>query len=283
MSELKYMMITDSPEVAAFVECHGVDRIFMDREVIGKAARQGHLNTHKACHSLEAIAAVAKCLQRAELMVRINPFHGGTAREVEAAIDHGAQRLMLPMFTTCDEVRRFDRLVDGRVPVTYLAETPQALVRMPGWLKYLTPGVDEVHLGLNDLSLGLRLEFLFEPLAGGILDPAASLLKKADITWGMGGVGRVGMNELPAEQVLGEHVRLGSTWVILSRVFHNSASSVEQLLQELDFAAELAALDTVARRWATAKPERLETNRHQLVERVFGIVEPRTLSEVGSC
>ena len=60
MSQLNYMMITASPEVAAFIEQHGVARIFLDQEVLGKAERQGHLNTHKAAHTLQEIAAIAK-------------------------------------------------------------------------------------------------------------------------------------------------------------------------------------------------------------------------------
>src|SRR5690625_5302224 len=109
------MMITASPEVAAFIEQHGVARIFMDQEVLGKAERQGHLDTHKAAHSLEEIAAVAGVLKQAELMVRLTPLHTGSADEIGAALDHGAQRLMLPMFTTRREVEQFLNLVAGRV------------------------------------------------------------------------------------------------------------------------------------------------------------------------
>jgi citrate lyase beta subunit len=87
--------------------------------VIGKAERQGHLDTHKAAHSLEEIAAVASVLSRAELMVRLNPLHAGTRQECDAALDHGAQHLMLPMFTTREEVVAFFDMVKGRVPITF--------------------------------------------------------------------------------------------------------------------------------------------------------------------
>ena len=75
MSQLNFMMITASPDIAAFIEQHGVVRIFMDQEVMGKAERQGHLDTHKAAHSVEQVEAVASVLKRAELMVRLNPLH----------------------------------------------------------------------------------------------------------------------------------------------------------------------------------------------------------------
>lgn len=157
MSKLKFMMITASPDVAAFIEQHGVSRIFMDQEVIGKAERQGHLDTHKAAHTLDQIADVAGVLKNAELMVRVNPLHAGTCDEVDAAIAHGAQRLMLPMFSSRSEVAEFLGLVNNRVPVTFLAETAASLVRLPDWLGLLTPGHDEVHIGLNDLSLSMGL------------------------------------------------------------------------------------------------------------------------------
>ncbi|HSP31501.1 MAG TPA: aldolase/citrate lyase family protein, partial [Halomonas sp.] len=208
MSKLNFMMITASPDVASFIEQHGVTRIFMDQEVIGKAERQGHLDTHKAAHSLEEIAAVANVLKQAELMVRLNPLHASTRQEIDAAIAHGAQRLMLPMFSSRAEVVEFMDMVNGRVPVTFLVETAASLVRLPDWLGLLTPGRDEVHIGLNDLSLSLGLNFLFEPMAARLLDPAAAVLNQAGVTWGVGGVARIGQSELPAETVLGEHVRL---------------------------------------------------------------------------
>ena len=264
MSQLNFMMITASPEIAGFIEQHGVARIFLDQEVLGKAERQGHLNTHKAAHTLEEIAAVAGVLKHAELMVRVNPLTPHSQAEIDAALAHGAQRLMLPMFTTRREVEAFLALVAARVPVTFLAETPQALARLPDWLPLLRPGIDEVHIGLNDLSLGMGLNFLFEPMAGRLLEPAAEQLKAEAIRWGVGGIARVGQGELPAETVLGEHVRLGSQWVILSRAFHQGVSTTEQLRETLDFPAELARLRETEARWRQASPEALIANLAQL-------------------
>lgn len=264
MSQLDFMMITASPAIATFIEQHGVARIFLDQEVLGKAERQGHLNTHKAAHTLEEIAAVAAVLKHAELMVRVNPLNPHSQREIDAALECGAQRLMLPMFTTRREVDAFLGLVAGRVPVTFLAETPQALARLPDWLPLLRPGIDEVHIGLNDLALGMGLDFLFEPMASRLLEPAASQLSARGIRWGVGGIARIGQGELPAETVLGEHVRLGSQWVILSRAFHQGASTPEELLQTLDFPAELARLRDAESRWRQASPEALVDNLEQL-------------------
>ncbi|MEA2120509.1 aldolase/citrate lyase family protein [Halovibrio sp. HP20-50] len=264
MSQLNFMMITASPDVASFIEQHGVARIFMDQEVLGKAERQGHLDTHKAAHSLQEIAAVAGVLKQAELMVRLNPLNALTHQEVEGALDNGAQRLMLPMFSSRAEVEQFMAMVDGRVPVTLLAETAASLVRLPDWLDLLTPGSDEVHIGLNDLSLNMGLRFLFEPMAARLLDPAAAALNQAGVTWGVGGVARIGQGELPAETVLGEHVRLGSQWIILSRAFHAGAATSADLLETLDFPTEITKLRQAEAYWRSADESLLLDNQRQL-------------------
>lgn len=269
MSQLNYMMITANPEIAAFIEQHGVVRIFMDQEVLGKTERQGHLNTHKAAHTLKEIASVASVLRKAELMVRLNPLNAHTHEEINAALDHGAQRLMLPMFNSRTDVEHFFKLVNARVPVTFLVETPQSLVHMPDWLPLLKSGYDEIHIGLNDLSLGMGLNFLFEPMACRLLDPFANYLNEVHIRWGVGGIARIGQGELPAETVLGEHVRLGSQWVILSRAFHQGASSSSELLHNLDFPTEIAKLREAEAHWKQASPEALLSNQQTLAECAF--------------
>ncbi|QJQ96949.1 aldolase [Halomonas sp. PA5] len=269
------MMITSSPDVACYIEQHGIARIFMDQEVMGKAERQGHLDTHKAQHTLEEIAAVARVLKQAELMVRVNPLHEESAQEIEAALDHGAQRLMLPMFTSREEVDCFLDHVQQRVPVTFLAETPQALVRLSDWLPLLNAKQDEVHFGLNDMALGMGLDFLFEAMAGRLFDIGALLLNEMGIRWGVGGVARIGQGELPAEIVLGEHVRLGSQWVILSRAFHQGAITTEALLENLDFPNEIAALQTSEAEWRTRSDEALLQNQKRLAASAFRLGRTR--------
>jgi hypothetical protein len=266
MRGISFMMITASPEVAAFVEMNGVSRIFMDQEVIGKAERQGHLDTHQAFHSLNEITAVAQVLKKAELMVRINPLHSGTLQEINAALIHGAQRLMLPMFTNRNEVACFLKMVSGRAPVTFLVETPQALVRLADWITLLTPRYDEVHFGLNDLSLGMGLNFLFEPMAAKLFDPSAELLNRAGIAWGVGGIARIGEGELPAETILGEHVRLGSQWVILSRAFHGGAAKISEMQ---NFNDEIRKLRNIEWYWYQAGTEELENNHRVLATIVY--------------
>lgn len=267
---IEWMLITADPEIARHAEKSGVHRVFVDMEVRGKQERQGHLNTHKAAHTFEDVSAVRAVLDHSELMVRVNPLYQGTQDEINRAIEHGAERLMLPMFTVPEEVLSFRQMTPDSTPITYLAETPAALARIEAWLPYLHRG-DEVHFGLNDLSLAMGLDFLFEPLAGGLLDSAAAALRSAGIPFGIGGVARPNCGELPAQCVLGEHVRLGSTRVILSRAFHGSATTLAELVAQLDLPAELGQLRAIEQVWSAASVDELERNAHRLAETTFAI------------
>ena len=51
-----------------------LNSIFIDLEQRGKNLRQGHLDTHKSSHQLTDIVKYRKCVQNAELLVRVNPL-----------------------------------------------------------------------------------------------------------------------------------------------------------------------------------------------------------------
>ena len=83
---LRLFFITNSAEIAAFAFRHGVDRIFVDLEVDGKLARQGHLSTVISHHSLDDVGVVRRAVPDAELMVRVNPIGRNTVHEVDGAL-----------------------------------------------------------------------------------------------------------------------------------------------------------------------------------------------------
>lgn len=266
---MKLLFITDCPDVARYVVSHGVDRVFVDLETLGKQARQGHLDTVISAHSLDKIPAVRDAIGSAELLVRVNPFNSGSQVEVDAVIDRGADILMLPMYRDEDEVRAFVDCVRGRARVVLLAETCGALLNLERCAS--VPGVDELHIGLNDLSLELGCRFMFEPLATTLIDEAARILRRAGKPFGIGGLARVGEGLLPAEVLVGEHVRLGSTAAILSRTFHRRAKSVSEIRACMDFPREVAGLREAYARFASADAAVLEDNRRDVVSRIKAI------------
>ena len=228
---LKLMYITNDPEVASVIEKHGVDRIFIDMEYIGKDERQKGLDSVKNHHTIEDIKNVRKAISVAQLLVRVNPIHDGSENEINSAIDAGADILMLPMFKTVKEVETFIRLVDKRCKICLLLETKEAVEIIDDIIQL--DGIDEIHIGLNDLHLSYGLKFMFELISNGVVETLCNKFKKKGITFGFGGISKLGVGDVPAEYIIAEHYRLGSSMAILSRSFCNCSiekdiSSIEE-------------------------------------------------------
>ena len=68
---------------------------------------------------------------------------------------------------------------------------------------------------------------MFELLSDGTVESLCLKFKSKGVPYGFGGVARVGTGILPAECVLGEHYRLGSDRVILSRAFCDVAKETD--------------------------------------------------------
>lgn len=222
---LKLMYITNQPEVAKIAEVAGVDRIFVDMEYIGKADRQGGMDTVQSKHTVEDVQRIRESIHSSELLVRVNPIHGATQDycsskdEIDEVISRGADILMLPFFKKVEEVREFVNLVGGRAKTIPLVETPEAVENIDEILKI--NGIDEIFIGLNDLSLGYNKKFMFELLVDGTVENLCCKFRQKNIPFGFGGIASIGKGLLPSEYVIREHYRLGSTCSILSRSFCN--------------------------------------------------------------
>ena len=214
---MQLIMITNDPEAAAAAEAGGVDRIMVDLEIIGKMARQGHLNTVISQHKMADIARVSARLASCELQVRVNPLGDHSVAEIDEALALGADRLMLPMFYSADEAKRFVELVDNRAVVTLLAETPEAVAAIKEVAA--VPGVEEIHIGLNDLHLALGLDFMMELLSSRLLESASGVVSQQGVRLGIGGIAAIGNGDVPAEFVLPRLKQLGAGATILSRSF----------------------------------------------------------------
>ncbi len=217
MKHLKLMILAADPISAAEAQHAGVDRIFYDLEFIGKAERQHGRNTVKSNNRIEDIPAVREVLSTSELLVRTNPIHAYSQTEIDLAIKYGADILMLPMVIDHHDVEQFVKMVNGRAKVCIMIETASSMARLDKILA--VPGIDELFIGLNDLHISMGLTFMFELLSGGLVEYIATKCNNANIPFGFGGIARIGEGDLPSDNILGEHVRLGSQSVILSRTF----------------------------------------------------------------
>lgn len=224
---MNFYIIENNLDRIKFYDSIGIERIFLDLELIGKIERQGHLNTViSKHHSINDIKPIKSILNNSKLIVRTNPIYNESENEINKIIADGADMVMLPFFKTKLEVQKFVKFVDNRVPVILLLETPQALVRLDEVLS--VNGISEVHIGLNDLHLGMNLKFMFELISGGIVDFISSKIRDRGIPFGIGGIAKLDEGLIPGADVLAEHVRLGSQSVILSRTFVESFTGKDQ-------------------------------------------------------
>lgn len=273
---LKLMYITNRPEIACIAQDAGVDRIFVDMEYIGKSDRQGGMNTVQCHHTAEDVAGLRKHICRSELMVRVNPIHDATSKyssseeEIDAVIRAGADVVMLPFFKTAAEVKRFIDAVDGRATVFLLVETPEAADCIDEILSL--DGIDEIHIGINDMSLALGKRFMFELLADGRVERICQKCRDKGIPYGFGGIAALGKGMLPCEHVIMEHYRLGSERAILSRSFCNCdiVTDLDEIKRIFDQGLK-EIRDYEA--YCAAHPEEWEDNRQLTVDKILGIAE----------
>lgn len=240
---LNLMYITNRPEIAQIAEENGVDWIFVDMEFIGKNNRQGGLDTVQNHHTIADVRNVKAAVRKAKVLVRVNPIHkammgtdGSIAymdskTEIGEAIEAGADIVMLPFFHSVDEVKEFVYLVknansqmerygSNRAKACLLLETPEAAILLDEILN--VPGIDMIHIGLNDLHLAMGMKFMFQLLTDGIVEQLTKKIKAKGIPFGFGGIASLHGGALPGSYVLKEHYRLGSSMVIVGRSFCNT-------------------------------------------------------------
>lgn len=276
---LKLMYITNDPEIAVIAEDVGVDRIFIDMEYIGKSDRQGGMNTVQCFHTVDDVRRIRKAIKKAQIVVRVNPLHDATdeycssEEEINAVIEAGADLVMLPYFHDAVDIERFVKIVNRRAIVFPLLESKDAIENVDEILA--VPGIDEIHVGINDLSLDLGKKFMFELLADGTVEYLCKKFKKKAMPYGFGGIGRLGKGDLHADYVVREHYRLGSGCAILSRSFCNvNVITDKEEIRELftQGVKEIRDLETECQR---QDKEYFEKNKEAVKEKVKEIVEKR--------
>lgn len=269
---LKLMYITNKPAVAKVAEEVGVDWIFIDMESIGKDARQGGLDTVQNHHTVKDVANIKAAVTKAKVLVRVNPIHEAlpdypsSKDEIDASIKAGADILMLPFFKTVEEVRQFISYVDGRAKTLLLMETVEAANLVDEILE--VPGVDMIHLGLNDMHLELGMKFMFELLANGTVEKLGDKIKAKGIPFGFGGIATLDGGALPGSMVLKEHVRLDSSMVIVSRSFCNTDVVTDLNEVKHIFDTGISGLRALEKEASQVDAAYLEENRKAVVAAV---------------
>lgn len=283
---LTLMYITNKPDIALIAQRAGVDRIWIDMEYIGKDERQAGLDTVKSHHTVDDITRLRPIVTSSELMVRVNPIHEaseghvGSEEEIERVIESGADLIMLPFFKTPEEAERFVSCVRGRARTMLLVETVEAVKRLDEIMDI--PGIDEFHIGLNDLHLAYGLDFMFELLCDGTVRSVCQRLHERGFKYGFGGIARVGYGLLPAEYIIAEHYANGSTAAILSRDFCNAnkignAEEIRTIFEE-----GVRGIRAREAECARFSPEEFAENHRIVVEKTAQIAVARRAKRAGA-
>ena len=237
----------------------GVQRIGADLEHLGKTERQAGRSTWLSPHSLDDLRAVGGVLARALLFVRINPLHAGTRDEIESVLACGAAVVMAPMVASAAQAADFTGLVARRARTVVLIETRAGVDSLPAIAA--VPDLDEIHIGLNELSLSLELPNRWSVLAGDLVKDAATCAHAAGRSFGFGGIGCVHDNRLPipSDLIYAEYARTGATRALLARSFD---------LSPVTLGANVAAALTRLAEWRAAGPATLDAAHAELGRRV---------------
>ncbi len=249
--------------LARAADVAGVDRIGVDLERMGKAARQRNLATWISPHTIEDLRAISGTIEHATLFARVNPLHPDSPAEIDTVIAAGTRTLMLPMVANTNEAARFVALVDGRAAVILLVECKEAAAGIDELVS--VPGVSEVHIGLNDLALSLGLASRWHLLASDIVETIAASVLEAGLRVGVGGIGRAGDISLPipSDLVYAEYARTGATSALLARSFY--AHGLD------DIAAEVIRARTRLEYWRTCPSDILAAAHAELGQRAHQI------------
>ncbi|HVZ99249.1 MAG TPA: hypothetical protein VG841_02910 [Caulobacterales bacterium] len=254
---------TNDPDRAAWADAAGVDRIGLDLETLGKAKRQEGLPTWISPHRFEDLARIRPGLKHATLFVRANPLHDGSRDEIEALADARVGVVMLPNFQSSTEVGAFLDLARGRFKVAPLVERLAAIetiARLPAL------GIEEIHVGLNDLSIDLGLNNRLGALVSPAMDRIAAAATHAGLKLGVGGLGRALDTDLPvaSDLVYAQQIRLGATGALIARSFFSAN------MDAASFAREIGAMRARLAFWADADAEALEHARAELARVTAG-------------
>ncbi|MGF3114054.1 aldolase/citrate lyase family protein [Facklamia sp. P12937] len=271
---LKLMYITNNEKLAKIADECGIDWIFIDLEIKGKIERQGHLDTVISNHSLNDISKIKSHLINSKILTRINPINNESLNEIDNVINSGTDLIMLPYFKKVEEVKFFISSVNKRVKTVLLLETSEAVKKLDEILKI--PGIDYIHVGLNDLHLDLKRKFMFELLTDGTVESISKKVNQSNIKFGFGGFGKIGAGLLPAENILIEHYRLKSEMAILSRTFYSQNSTINNLNEIREyFKNEVSKIRTLEKEVINYSNSDFQKNQKVVNEIVNNIVEDK--------
>lgn len=225
--------------------------IVVDWERAGKERRQANADTQINSHTVDDLRRVRRATD-ALVVCRINHPHPGSASEIDAAIDAGADELLVPMVRRTADVEVVLERVRGRCRVGILIET-QAAVALAAQLCALD--LSRVYLGLNDLAIDRGAQNIFSAVSDGTVE---RVRRSCGLPFGWGGLTLPDAGRpVPCRLLIAEMARLQTNFSFLRRSFHRDISGKNVQL-------EVAGLLNALERARTRDPKAVVEQRLEL-------------------
>ena len=256
------LLFTVDADRAAAAVAAGVRGVVVDWENRGKSRRQHGEGTEVNAHTPADLARVRAAVPPGAGLVlcRVDGAGPHTRDQVDAAVELGADEVLLPMVRRPADVDLALEAVAGRVGLGVLVETRDAVASVA---EIAQRPLSRVYLGLNDLRIDRGSTSLFAPLVDGTADDVRAALH---VPFGVAGLTRVGGGSpVPTRLLGGELARLGAAFTFLRRSFCADVPVEEMAVEVPRMLAEAAA----ARR---RTPAEVEADRAELVAAVDGRV-----------
>ncbi len=213
MNNVELLLFSTDPSIVEEADRAGMDGFIIDLEDRYRFQRQ-LVDDAQSPDTHEDLSIVSSQTQR-PVWCRINQPGQWTEEEVEQAITHGADLILLPMVRQPEEVEYFLSLVSGRTQTGILIETVEAcdcaqqLASFP---------LDRIYMGLFDLALSRNSNDLFNPLTDGTVERLRNIFAKSQ--FGVGGLTTVDAGApVPCLELMAHLVRLGCDFTFLRNSF----------------------------------------------------------------
>lgn len=192
----------------------GVSGIMVDWERAGKRCRQAGADTEINTHTLDDLRRVRRATDGL-VICRINHPGCGSPEDLEAAIDAGADEILVPMVRRLADVETVIDRVRGRCRVGILIETVDAVERAR---ELCALPLSRVYVGLNDLAIDRGGGNIFEAVADGTVDRVRDACRPP---FGFGGLTLPDAGSpVPCRLLIAEMARLDAGFSFLRRSFH---------------------------------------------------------------
>ena len=245
---LELFLFTRDVGLATRAVSAGVDGIVIDWERRGKRARQHGADTEVNEDTVDDLRLVRAAVH-APVLCRINAVARETSLEIDAAVDAGADEVLVPMIRRPEEVELVLELAAGRLDVGILVETvdavdcAQALGRLP---------VSRVFVGLNDLAIERHSPSIFAALVDGTVERIRSAFSAP---FGLAGMTVPDAGDpIPSHLLTGELARLRCSFTFLRRSFRrdivgrNIEDEVPRMREALRQSTVRSPIDVAAER-----------------------------------